>query len=286
MTDDNIPVALATHVEAQSFEDLVNTLPGLIAEHAAQLNAAYTERNALVAMLASLYPAIVTKTAIEGWDPEWHNCVYLATPTGQMSWHFHDHDAHLFAHLPQFGGVINWDGHTNVEKYERLYTLSRMVKPPRWALVDGNLLQDLSGDLTTSTLQEMTQEAGKWSVGTFGEAVFTNREERALRLLEEAAEFAQAVGIPRAKVDRLLDQVYAKPAAADPRAELNDVFSTILVAAASLGVDLAAEFSRLLIRNWENGPKIRDKQHTKVIAEGLRYPHGRFPDDDNMNGLE
>jgi hypothetical protein len=43
-------------------------------------DAAYTERNRLVALLASMFPSVVDQTAIEGWDPEWHNCVYIDFP--------------------------------------------------------------------------------------------------------------------------------------------------------------------------------------------------------------
>src|SRR4051812_39357521 len=47
---------------------------------------AYEERNRVVAALAHEFPAGIRKTAIEGWDPEWHNCVFIDTPAGQLSW--------------------------------------------------------------------------------------------------------------------------------------------------------------------------------------------------------
>ena len=62
----------------------------------------YRERNAVVAALAKLFPSGLKRTDIEGWDPEWHNCVYINLPTGQVSWHFHDNDADLFAGLPPY----------------------------------------------------------------------------------------------------------------------------------------------------------------------------------------
>lgn len=79
---------------------------------------AYTERNRLVALLAAMFPSTVTKTAIEGWDPEWHNCVYIEFPWGQASWHFHDREAHLFDFLKK--GPAEWDGHTTEEKYRMI----------------------------------------------------------------------------------------------------------------------------------------------------------------------
>jgi len=79
---------------------------------------AYEERNRVVALLASVFPSGVRKTAIPGWEPEWHDCVYIDLPTGQASWHYHDSQAYLFAHLPPYRG--EWDGHTTDVKYERV----------------------------------------------------------------------------------------------------------------------------------------------------------------------
>ncbi len=85
-------------------------------------DAAYLERNQVVAALAKCFPSGVARTAIEGWSEDWHGCVYIDLPTGQASWHFHDSQAYLFADLPPYVG--GWDGHTTDEKYERLAALS------------------------------------------------------------------------------------------------------------------------------------------------------------------
>lgn len=84
---------------------------------------AYQERNMVVALLARLYNGGTKKTDIKDWDSEWNNCVYIRTPFGQMSWHYHDSDTILFDKLPEFSG--EWDGHTTEEKYERLLDLIR-----------------------------------------------------------------------------------------------------------------------------------------------------------------
>lgn len=90
----------------------------------ARKDSAYIERNQCVALIARMAlelggrTVFVTKTAIEGWDQEWHNCVYIYLPTGQVSWHFHDCEAHLFDDLPKVGCA--WDGHTTEEKYVRV----------------------------------------------------------------------------------------------------------------------------------------------------------------------
>jgi hypothetical protein len=102
--------------------------PGTIEDVRSQLaqmeevkDGAYEERNMVVAALAKCFPSGTAKTAIEGWAPEWHNCVYIDLPTGQASWHYHDDHAPLFADLPPYKG--KWDGHSTPAKYTRLAAL-------------------------------------------------------------------------------------------------------------------------------------------------------------------
>jgi hypothetical protein len=126
-------------------DDLVRRLrsyaPGTMDEAADRIEAlekardgAYTERNRLVAFLASIYPSGVKKTAIPGWDEAWHGCVYIDLPVGQASWHFHDSEAHLFANLPPYEG--EWDGHTTEEKYERILFAGSHAKQKDELLID------------------------------------------------------------------------------------------------------------------------------------------------------
>lgn len=82
---------------------------------------AYEQRNHLVAALAHLYPSGTRATSIEGWDPEWNGCVYIDLPTGQISYHFHDREAHLFADLPPYEKP--WDGHDKDAVHARLGAL-------------------------------------------------------------------------------------------------------------------------------------------------------------------
>jgi len=86
-----------------------------VVEAKSEKDAAYLERNQLVALLSTLYPSGKGRTAIEGWSEDWHGCVYIDFPWGQASWHFHDSHAHLFNHLPPYKGA--WDGHTTEQKY-------------------------------------------------------------------------------------------------------------------------------------------------------------------------
>ena len=94
---------------------------GELAKMRERKDGAYLERNRVVAALASCFPSGISRTAIEGWHDDWHGCVYIDLPTGQVSWHYHDSHAHLFAHLPPY--TKQWDGHTTEEKYERVALL-------------------------------------------------------------------------------------------------------------------------------------------------------------------
>jgi hypothetical protein len=112
---------------------------------------AYLERNRLVVFLTTLYPAGVKDTAIDGWDPEWNGCVYIDLPTGQASWHFHEIQRHLFAHLPPYAG--EWDGHTTEEKYERIArlpaecaTIAALAEERDEALADAKMAIGLEQD--------------------------------------------------------------------------------------------------------------------------------------------
>lgn len=109
--------------------DRIQTTDAKLAEATTAKDAAYRERNQLVALLARLYPSGIAQTPIEGWDPAWHGCVYIDLPTGQASWHFHTSEAHLFADLPPYAG--SWDGHTTEEKYQRVAALAAQQAAPQ-----------------------------------------------------------------------------------------------------------------------------------------------------------
>lgn len=87
---------------------------------------AYLERNNLVAFLSKIFPSYLGTHEKEDltWDRAWLNIVYIETPEGQLSWHFHVSLLHLFSHLEHREGN-HWDGHTTEEKYERLGRLSK-----------------------------------------------------------------------------------------------------------------------------------------------------------------
>lgn len=79
---------------------------------------AYLERAYVVAALARLYPSGIRKTDIPGWKPNWHGCVYIDLPAGQISFHYEDSQAPLFAALPAY--TRPYDGHSKADVFIRL----------------------------------------------------------------------------------------------------------------------------------------------------------------------
>jgi hypothetical protein len=102
---------------------------------------AYEERNRCVALIARMALSLgcragLARTAIEGWSEDWHGCVYIDLPTGQVSWHYHDSHGHLFEGLPKYAAP--WDGHDTPEKYRRVGDAREF---PRTAWVENQFRQ-------------------------------------------------------------------------------------------------------------------------------------------------
>jgi hypothetical protein len=87
-------------------------------------DAAYQERDRLVAALSKIFPAFLERHSEEDktWDDDWRWIVFILLPSGQVSWHIHDSELGMFDHVPRLVGH-KWDGHTTPEKYERLAKL-------------------------------------------------------------------------------------------------------------------------------------------------------------------
>jgi len=95
-----------------------------------QKDAAYSERNKLVAALSKLLPAHIERHPKEdlSWEDDWRWIVFIQAPSGQMSWHIHDSELLRFGHLKAKRGN-SWDGHTTEEKYRRLSNLGSPSDP-------------------------------------------------------------------------------------------------------------------------------------------------------------
>lgn len=94
------------------------SMSGMMQDWKVAKDQASHERATLVALLARLYPSGVRPTEIEGRDPEWNHCCYIDLPTGQIRFHYHDDDAHLFQGLPPY--TKPYDGHDKTVALKRI----------------------------------------------------------------------------------------------------------------------------------------------------------------------
>jgi hypothetical protein len=95
-----------------------------------------------------------------------------------------------------------------------------------------------------------------------------NLDERALRLAEEAVEFAQAELVSKEVMLRVVDRVYSRPAG-DPVAEIGAVALTLELAAEGRGLSAIEcadnEFRRVKSKTREHFAK----RHAAKAAEGI-----------------
>jgi hypothetical protein len=107
--------------DAQNVPYTDDTMAGLLD----QLNAVYTERTALLDVLAALFPAYLTDAPEAG---EGYKALYMRLLTGaQACWHIHPRDVDLLADVPRADQVV-WDGHSTTQKYTSLADLSQRLR--------------------------------------------------------------------------------------------------------------------------------------------------------------
>jgi len=110
-------------------------------------------------------------------------------------------------------------------------------------------------------------EAFAWALDMFG-PIAANLDERALRLAEEAVEFAQAEHVSKEVMLRLVERVYSRPAG-DPIAEIGAVALTLELAAEGRGLSAIEcadnEFRRVKSKTREHFAE----RHAAKAAEGI-----------------
>lgn len=133
-----------------------------------------------------------------------------------------------------------------------------------------------SGPCTVPHLEvfykEFSERFKHWTVRAFGKEVWFNRQERALRLLEETFELCQAIGISYYLIEKLLNRTYSRPIG-EVSQEVTGVFNCILALAASQNLDLPLIYEKE-VKRLEEGNVLffREKQALKY-ADGVGlYP--------------
>jgi len=107
-----------------------------------------------------------------------------------------------------------------------------------------------------------------WLRAAFGEDVASNRTERAARVLEEAAELAQAEGLSHWDAERIVSRVYHQPVGV-PQREAAGVMVAMLGWAGAAWVDLdlltEGEIARVESRDIEEWRR----RHQVKVAQGI-----------------
>ena len=111
------------------------------------------------------------------------------------------------------------------------------------------------------------QAVFQWARETFGEAASTPSE-RALRLLEEAIELAQAEGVALDRVTAVAEHVYLKPAG-QPEQEAGGVGLTLLAYCESRGFSADGAEERELERVLAIDPAHFRERHNRKADVGI-----------------
>lgn len=117
-------------------------------------------------------------------------------------------------------------------------------------------------------LDAVQSNLGQWVARTFGARLRADRHERAMRLLEEAVEVAQAEGVRPDEVERLVAHVYAKPAG-DARSEAGAVGVTWLAYCDAVGAPAADLLEAELARVYAIPRETWERRHAAKTAKGL-----------------
>ena len=122
-------------------------------------------------------------------------------------------------------------------------------------------------ELQTDQLASMRSRVMSWLRTTFSAAALTDRWERASRVIEEAAELAQAEGLSEADVIRTVKRTFSRPVG-EASQEAAGLMVTLLAWAGAAMVDLGAVTRKEIdrIEMPENVAAIRAKQAEKAEA--------------------
>lgn len=100
-----------------------------------------------------------------------------------------------------------------------------------------------------------------WVQRCFGIEILFDRNERGIRLLEEATELAQALGCSKDQVIRTVDHVYSRPVGV-PEQEVGGVGLTLLAVCCAIGKDHDTLIEREMLR-----VESKDPEHFRIRNE-------------------
>jgi translation elongation factor EF-G len=121
-----------------------------------------------------------------------------------------------------------------------------------------------------------THEIGHWGRDTFGDLVFSNKQERAARLIEEAIEVGQTLGVEPPMVHAIVDVIYAKPKGALAQA-LGGVIITWAGLLHALNLSATKIMADAQSDCWDRQEQIK-KKHEEKIKAGISLARPKLPD--------
>lgn len=110
-----------------------------------------------------------------------------------------------------------------------------------------------------------------WGRCAFGEAQMADKIVRAARMIEEAAELAQACDLPKDYAQRALDHIYSRPAG-DPKQEAGGVGVTLMALCQTLGLS-ADECERVEVARCLSKPIEHFAARNQVKVSAVDQPH-------------
>ena len=120
-------------------------------------------------------------------------------------------------------------------------------------------------DMTNEIKARLQTNLAHWLERCLGRQTLLSRKDRAIRVLEEAIELAQAAGISRDKALEQLDHTYGRPKGR-PGQEIAGVLNAALLAAEAYGYDGLTLGLDELARAEDAIDVIRQKNQSKVHA--------------------
>lgn len=117
-------------------------------------------------------------------------------------------------------------------------------------------------------MNQLVRLAYDWAVRSFGTHNTNHLPMRALRLAEEAIELAQAHGLPKEKMQHLVDVVYSRPIG-NPYKELGGVLMCVNVMSAAQKLDPEGIFADELNRCLSKTPEFFFARNRDKIEMGL-----------------
>jgi NTP pyrophosphatase (non-canonical NTP hydrolase) len=137
------------------------------------------------------------------------------------------------------------------------------------------LNQTLSGR-TFQPIVVLQKRVSRWVNTRFGNECLKDSHERALRVLEEALELAQAAGVTSTEIVTVATHVWSRPVG-DIRQEHAGVLVSLLASATSNGIDLEDAVVEEIERIFDVPlAKIQEKQRLKNRAGITKYQKEPF----------